>query len=147
MATCGKSIGLTFFINLVVGSILYMAIPSLVIPYSGVVLGGLRLVLGSTLFAELCHIERCQPDNRTPIGVLIVLEGEGYALAMLGSYVHGKSWLARRVRGGDDPLAGVQSRCAADAEYLWCSLPPCAAVAAVYEATLVILIIPHVRLL
>ena len=95
-----KAIGLTFFVNLVVGSILYMAVPSLVIPTAVWCWEGLPLVLGSTLFAKLCHIKRCRLITRGLTGVLIVLEGEGYALAMLGSYVHGKSWLCAGVSAG-----------------------------------------------
>ena len=140
-----KAIGLTFFINLVVGSILYMAVPSLVIPYSGVVLGGVRALYWGVLFSpSFATLSVASLITGALIGVLIMLEGEGYALAMLGSYVYGKSWLAPASAGATTRWQGYKAG-ARQTLNIYALVAAALAVAAVYEATLVILIIPYVR--
>jgi hypothetical protein len=94
------AIGLTFGINLVVGSLGSITLPSLVIPFSGLLVAGLRAVMWGVLFS---------PQIVAGVGVgelgagfmvvgLLLLEGQAYVLAALGAYVQGRAFLwPRRV--------------------------------------------------
>ncbi len=132
------AIVLTFLVNLVLASILCITLPSLVVPFSGLLAGGLRAVLWGLLLSP------GMPQLRIlmiPHLITLVLEGQAYVLAMLGAYIHGRAFLwpgtVGVTRRGQAYLAGVRSTL-----HLYVLVATVLAVAAIYEAVEVIFIIP-----
>lgn len=131
------AIMLTFIVNLVLGSILCITLPSLLMPFSGIVIGGLRAVLWGLLLSP------GMPELRTamiPHSVTLVLEGQAYILAMLGAYIHGRAFLwpdTVGVAGRRQAYLGGLRRTLR----LYVLVAIMLAVAAVYEAIEVIFII------
>lgn len=93
----------TFFVNLLIGSFASVTLPSLVIPFSGMLIGVYRAVLWGLLLSP------ANPDLRLamiPHSVTLILEGQAYILAMLAAYIQGRAFLwpksvglERRARG------------------------------------------------
>jgi hypothetical protein len=85
------AIALTFIVNFVGGSLLTIVLPSLVIPFSGLCLAAIRAVLWGLIFAPTAY-----PAPRfICLGLLLLLEGQGYVLAMLAAYIQGSTFLGR----------------------------------------------------
>ena len=133
---------LTFAINFFLGSLLVITVPSLLVPFSGLAMGCLRAVLWGLIFSPGGdEITSLSLARGVLVAVLILLEGHGYTLAMFSAYVQGKSFLL-------PATAGVQTL----AEGYWVGLKRAAVlyllvalqlmVAAIYEASLVIVIRP-----
>lgn len=81
--------GLTFAVNLVLGSFIYITLPSLIIPFSGLLVGVYRALLWGLLFS---------PTAVLGAGLVfhlptIILEGQAYVLVMLAAYVQGMVFL------------------------------------------------------
>ena len=84
------AIGATFFVNLFVGSFGTITLPSLVIPFSGILVGFYRAVLWGLLLSP------AHPDLRMimiPHSLTLILEGQAYILAMLAAYIQGRSFI------------------------------------------------------
>lgn len=91
-----KAIGLTFATNLFVGSFITITIPSLIIPFSGLLMGVIRAVLWGLMLSP------ADPSLRLamiPHSVTLILEGQGYVLAMLAVYLQGRAFLQPRSFG------------------------------------------------
>jgi hypothetical protein len=87
---------LTFVVNLFLGSIAVITLPSLVIPFSGLLIGAYRAVLWGLL------VSPTTPELRLamiPLSLVLILEGQAYILAMLAAYVHGRAFLWPRSVG------------------------------------------------
>ena len=130
----------TFGVNLVLGSLLVITLPSLVVPFSGLAMGTLRAVLWGLILAPQGPLAL----PMIPHSITLLVEGQGYILAMLGAYTIGRGLLSPRSYAASGHLqgylAGVQ-RCAR----LYVLVALVLAVAAVYEATEVILMINLAR--
>ena len=86
---------LTFTVNVIGGSFVYITLPSLIVPFSGLVLGAFRALLWGLMFS---------PTAVMGAGFFlllptIVLEGQGYVLAMLAAYVQGVAFVRPRSVG------------------------------------------------
>ena len=81
---------LTFAVNLTVGSLVYITLPSLVIPFSGLALGSLRAVTWGVLMSPTTREMRLV---MIPHSITLILEGQAYVLAMLAAYNHGRAFL------------------------------------------------------
>ena len=79
-----SAIGLTFLVNLLAGSLLYISFPSLVIPFAGLLVGIGRAFLWGVLFAPTSGIWGI--ELLPHVGTMI-LEGEAYIVAMLGVWL------------------------------------------------------------
>jgi hypothetical protein len=137
------AIVLTFVTNLVVGALLTITVPSLVVPFSGFVLGASRAVLWGLVFSP----PTLQPTaNQFITGVLIalvlVLEGEAYVVALLAAYLQGKALLFPKTVHAAGHWRGYWYGLKQTAA-LYVLIALLLAVAAVYEAFLVIVILPH----
>jgi hypothetical protein len=81
---------LTFVVNLSVGSLLSITLPSLIVPFGGLLLGAYRAALWGLVLA---------PTNTQlalvmiPHSLTLLLEGQAYVLTMLAVYVQGKAFL------------------------------------------------------
>lgn len=81
---------MTFAINLILGSIVYITLPSLVVPFAGIPVGFLRAVgLGLILAPTSPELAQAM----IPHSLTLVLEGQGYILAMFAAYLHWKGVL------------------------------------------------------
>ncbi len=139
------AVAVTFLVNFLAGSLLFITLPSLVVPFSGLALGCVRAAMWGVMFAP-------SGDEWTSLRVvrgalivgLVLLEGHGYTLAMLAAYAQGKSFLLPQTAGASTLAqgywAGIKSSAAI---YLLVALQLLAA--AVYEAVLAIIILPHLK--
>jgi hypothetical protein len=140
-----SAVGWTLGINLLLGSFLYITMPSLLVPFGGLVTGSIRAVVWGLIFTpNVEDINAARLIKGVLIGLLIFLEGEGYVLAMLGSYLHGKSVLLPASVGASSRWKGYQSGALA-AVSVYPLVTAVLAVAAVYEVTTVILVMPMLK--
>lgn len=127
---------LTFVVNFFLGTVLYITVPSLFIPFAGLLTGCVRALLWGLLLSPAL------PELSQPMGphfVTLVLEGQGYILAMLGSYVLWATVFRREPQAG-----GFASRYGAGlgrSARLYLLVALVLAVAALYEAFEVIYLI------
>lgn len=85
-----KAILLTFGVNLVVGSIATITLPSLFVPFSGLLMGAYRALIWGMIYAPTT------PEMRTiliPHSLTMILEGQAYILAMLAVFIQGRAFL------------------------------------------------------
>jgi hypothetical protein len=124
---------LTFGVNLVLGSLLYLTLPSLVIPFAGLAMGVIRGLLWGILFSPTGEL----PGALWPHVGTLVLEGEAYVLAILGVWLWWWPVVRRPLRGFTVWRSGLllQPR-------VYAGVATMLAVAAVYEAIEVIYILP-----
>ena len=131
-----RAMVLTFVVNLIIGSIAVITLPSLVIPFSGLLIGAFRAVLWGLLLSPT------SPELRLvmiPHSLVLILEGQAYILAMLAVYVHGRAFLWPRSVGAATRRQGYELGVKRSVRiYLLVVL--LLAVAAVYEALEVIFI-------
>jgi hypothetical protein len=140
-----KAIGLTFVVNLVAGSIFYITLPSLIVPFAGLLLGAVRALLWGFIFSpSFSAFNGAVFLYGLLIGLLLFLEGEGYVLAMLGSYIQGKSFLLPQTAGANTRWQGYKSGATYSLQ-IYALVAGVLAVAAIYEAVLAIYIMPLVR--
>jgi hypothetical protein len=81
---------LTFVINLFVGSFGSITLPSLIIPFSGMLVGVYRAVLWGLILSP------AHPGLRLamiPHSITLILEGQAYILTMLAAYIQGRAFL------------------------------------------------------
>jgi len=134
------AIVLTFAVNFFLGSVLVLFAPSLLIPFAGVAIGLIRATLWGLLLAPTT------PELQVamiPHSLTLVLEGQGYILAMLGAFVLGKAFVSPSsvgvTRWRDGYLRGLRQE---GRIYLLVALV--LAVAAVYEVLEVIYLVPRI---
>jgi hypothetical protein len=135
------AIGFTFGVNLAIGSFLWITLPSLVLPFSGLLTGGFRAVLWGLLFSP------SSPEMSLvmiPHSLTLILEGQAYILAMLAAYIQGRAfvWPATvdATGHGEGYWAGAKRSLR-----LYLLVAIVLAVSAVYEVVEVIYIIPLFR--
>lgn len=90
------AIALTFLVNLVIASILYITVPSLIIPYIGILMGVYRAILWGLIFYP------GHPDMQMimiPHSITLILEGQAYILAMFGVFLQGTAFLFPKTVG------------------------------------------------
>jgi hypothetical protein len=77
------------------GGLAYIALPSLIFPFSGLLLGAFRALLWGLMFSPTAvmgaYFSLLLPT--------IILEGQGYVLAMLAAYVQGMAFVRPRSVG------------------------------------------------
>ena len=83
-----KAILLTFVVNLFVGSFATITVPSLIVPFSGLLMGIFRAVVWGLLLSPT------EPKLRgamIPHSLTLILEGQAYILAVFAAYILGKA--------------------------------------------------------
>ena len=130
---------LTFIINLILGSFVYITLPSLIVPFSGIVLGCVRAVgWGLVLAPTSPELARAMITH----SLVIVLEGQGYVLAMFAVYLLWKGVLWPESRGEKTRskayLAGIRKTA-----YIYMLVTLILAISAIYEAFEVIYIVGY----
>ena len=84
------AIAATFFVNLFVGSFGALTLPSLLIPFSGILVGFYRAVLWGLILSP------AHPALRLvmiPHSLTLIIEGQAYILTMLAAYIQGRAFL------------------------------------------------------
>ena len=134
------AIVLTFAVNFFLGSVLVLFVPSLLIPFGGVAIGLIRATLWGLLLAPTT------PELQVamiPHSLTLVLEGQGYILAMLGAFVLGKAFVSPSSVGAsrwrDGYVTGLKKE-----GRIYVLVALVLAVAAVYEALEVIYLVPRI---
>jgi hypothetical protein len=84
------AIAATFFVNLLVGSFGSITLPSLIIPFSGILVGFYRAILWGLILSP------AHPDLRLvmiPHSITLILEGQAYILTMLAAHIQSRAFL------------------------------------------------------
>ena len=128
---------LTFLINLVLGSFAYITLPSLILPFGGVALGCIRAVAWDLVLAPT------SPElawAMIPHSLTLILEGQGYILAMFAVFLQWKGTIQPSSLGEEKRskayLTGIKKTVSV---YILVALV--LAVSAIYEAFEVIYIV------
>ena len=132
-----QAIVLTFLVNLILGSFVFLTLPSAVIPFAGILLGVYRAVLWGLLFAPTAT-SIMGPTLLLHVPTILV-EGEAYIVAMLGVWLW---WHAVFSRSGERWRAWRQGLLLQRRVYA--AVVALLAIAAIYEAIEVIWILPAV---
>lgn len=134
-----QAMALTFVVNFFLGSVLVLFVPSLLIPFGGVAIGLIRATLWGLLLAPTT------PELQVtmiPHSLTLLLEGQGYILAMLGAYVLGRAFVSPSSVGAcrwrDGYVTGLKNEAR-----VYVLVAIVLAVAAVYEALEVIYLVPR----
>lgn len=97
------AIGATFFVNLFIGSFGTITLPSLLIPFSGLLVGFYRAVLWGLILSP------AHPDLRLvmiPHFLTLILEGQAYILTMLAASIQGRAFLWPKTVGLENRWSG-----------------------------------------
>jgi hypothetical protein len=93
----------TFFVNLFIGSFGTITLPSLIIPFSGCLIGIYRAILWGLLLSP------ANPDVRLimiPHSLTLVIEGQAYILTLLAAYIQGRAFLWPKTVGLESRAKG-----------------------------------------
>lgn len=132
------AMALTFVVNLFIGSLIDITLPSLIVPFSGMLLGILRAVLWGFLLSPASPQLRF---SMIPHSLTLLLEGQGYILALLAVYIQGRAFLWPRSVGVEGHWKGyLEGLKRTGLLYILVTITLLAA--AIYEALEVILIVP-----
>ncbi len=130
-----SAFALTFAVNLFIGSLLSITVPSLILPFSGMLLGIYRAILWGLILSP------AHPSLRLimiPHMVVLILEGQAYILTMLASFVQGRNFLFFKRSGAPSAWRGYVAGLKKTAWlYVW--IVAVLLAAALYEALEIIL--------
>lgn len=129
---------LTFVVNLLGGSFTSITLPSMLVPFSGMIVGLHRAVQWGTLYAPT---DPSLVGSLLPHCVNILIEGQAYVLAMLASAIHATAFLSPDTVGEKSRLRGYVVGLKQTAQ-LYVLVILILAIAAIYEALEVILLGP-----
>jgi hypothetical protein len=87
------TVGLIFAVNLLGATFLVITVPSLIVPFGGLLVFAVRALLWGILFAPQVSggVEVREVLMGLGVLLLLVLEGEGYILAALGAFIQGRA--------------------------------------------------------
>ena len=138
-----QAAALTVGVNLLVGSFATITLPSLVVPFSGLLMGVVRALLWGVLFSPrtVSGIGLAEGVAGLSIAILVFLEGQGYVLAALGAYLHGVAFLFPRRAGADGHLRGYWQGLKTQAR-IYVLVLLVLLVAAVYEVAIAVFALP-----
>jgi len=128
----------TFLVNLILGTAIEITLPSLIIPFSGLLMGILRAGLWGLMLA---------PTTKTmalamiPHSLTLILEGQGYILALLAVVIQGKAFLFPKSEGTASHIEGYKIGFVKTAK-LYVLVVGMLLVAAIYEAIEVMYVVP-----
>ncbi|MBN2256654.1 MAG: hypothetical protein JW704_02370 [Anaerolineaceae bacterium] len=136
------AIGLTFIVNLVLGCFITITLPSLIIPFSGFIMGVYRPLLWGFLFSpDMGVLDLTRVLLGIGIGLLLVLEGEAYVLALFTAFLHGRAWVKPASVGGGNHRQGYLTGIRLTL-HMYLLIICMLLIAAIYEVILVILVMP-----
>jgi hypothetical protein len=137
-----KAIGLTFFVNLILGSFIALTIPSLIIPFSGFLVGAYRALLWGFIFSpDLGDLSFSKIIMGIGIGLLLILEGEAYVLALFAAFLQSRAWVKPASVGAENHKHGYLSGIRLSLR-MYLLVIGMLLIAAFYEVILAIIILP-----
>lgn len=138
-----SAIALTFGINLLVGSFISITLPALLIPFSGLLVGGYRAVVWGFIFTPPADVQLTAANILTGLGItiLLLLEGQGYVLAMFATYLQGLAFLFPRRAGVESRWQGYWLGLKLTAR-LYLLVGAVLLIAALYEVLLAVVLVP-----
>ena len=138
-----QAAALTIAVNLVVGSFATITLPSLIVPFSGLLMAVVRALLWGVLFSprSVTGIGLVEAVAGLSIAVLVFLEGQGYVLAALGAHLHGVAFLFPRSTGADGHLQGYWKGVKTQAR-IYVLVLLILLIAALYEVVIAVFAIP-----
>jgi len=128
---------LTFAVNLLAGSLLFITVPSLVVPFAGVLAGFYRAALWGIMFSPACA---ALAPVMAPHLVTILVEGEAYVVAMLGALLWWWPVFTARGRRWEQWQRGLKLQAR-----LYVAIAFLLALGATYEALEIVYLIPSLR--
>jgi hypothetical protein len=93
-----KAMALTFVVNLFIGSLAFMTLPSMLVPFLGILSGVYRAVVWGLIFYP-GHPK--MGNIMIPHSFTLILEGQAYILVMLAAWLHGRAFLFPKSAGAD----------------------------------------------
>ncbi len=138
------AIGLTLVTNLLLGSLVSITLPSLIVPFSGLLVGLFRALMWGILFSpSLSGVGFGDIVAGFLIVILLLLEGQAYVLTMLAAYIQGKAFLFPDSVGAPNRKSGYWTGVKQSLR-LYPLVTLVLVAAAVYEAVIAILILPRI---
>lgn len=135
-----KAIALIFLVNLFLGSLLSITVPSMVIPFLGFLTGVVRATLWGLIF---CPVNGQIGAYYFLALFIIILEGQAYILALFAAYVHGRNFTSPDSAGvdtcGKGYIAGLENTLRLYVPVILTTLA-----AAVYEVIIIVVFTPTV---
>jgi len=135
------AMAVTVVINLFIGTFLEITLPSLIIPFFGMLMGVVRAVLWGLLLSP------AYPPLRLlmiPHSLTLILEGQGYIIGLLAVYVQGRAFLWPGSVGMDGHWRGYVEGLKRTG-WLYTLVILVLLAAAIYEALEVIFLAPLLR--
>jgi hypothetical protein len=136
-----KAILLTFLVNLFLASLVYITLPSLIIPFAGTLMFIFRAILWGLIFSPASPTMRLV---MIPHSLTIVLEGQAYILVMFAVYLQGRAFLWPRSAGVEGFGRGYREGLKRTGK-IYILVVLILAVAAIYEVIEVVLLAKFVR--
>lgn len=127
----------TFFVNLLLGSAASITVPSLIVPFSGILVGVYRAAIWGLLLSPV------NPDLRLamiPHSITLILEGQAYILAMFAAYLQGRAFLWPKTVGLESHWKGYAEGWKRTGK-LYVLIILTLAIAAIYEVIEVLIIV------
>jgi hypothetical protein len=129
-----KAMAMTFVVNLFIGSLAFMTLPSMIVPFLGILSGVYRAIAWGLIFYP------GHPEMRIvmiPHSLTLILEGQAYILVMLASWLHGRAFLFPRATAAEGYRHGYVDGLK-QTGMIYFLVVPILLAAAVYEAVEVI---------
>lgn len=133
-----EAIALTFAVNLLVGSLAYMTLPSLIVPFVGLASGAVRAALWGALFSP---VHSTMGLGLLPHLLTLLLEGQAYVLTMLAVWLQGRAFLFPQSVGAAGRWQGFREGLRRTGR-IYLLVTPLLLVSAIYEAIEVIAMRP-----
>lgn len=137
-----EATGLTFVVNLLIGSFGTITLPSLIIPFSGLLMGAYRAFLWGLIYAPT------SPQLQMillPHSLTLILEGQAYVLTMLGVVIQGRALLFPRTVGASTHREGFWIGIKQSAQ-LYILVVIVLAIAAIYEVLESVILLSTVKM-
>jgi hypothetical protein len=137
-----KAIGLTFFVNLLLGTFIALTLPSLIIPFSGFVMGAYRALIWGFLFSpDMTGLDLSKVLMGIGIGLLLIFEGGAYVLGLFAAFLQSRAWVKPVSVGVENHKQGYLAGLRLTLR-MYLLVIGMLLIAAIYEVILVVLILP-----
>ncbi|HET9913572.1 MAG TPA: hypothetical protein VFQ13_16870 [Anaerolineales bacterium] len=133
------AIAATFLVNLFIGSFASITLPSLIVPFSGFLIGIYRAVLWGLLLSP------ANPDMRLimiPHSLTLIIEGQAYILTLLAAYIQGRAFLWPKSVGVETHAKGYLEGLKRTGR-LYLLIVLTLAIAAIYEVIEVVIMVKY----
>lgn len=136
------AIALTFFVNLFLGCFIAITLPSLIVPFSGLMVGAYRALLWGFIFSpDLSGLDLPKIIIGIGVGLLLIFEGEAYVLGMFAAFLQSRAWVKPASVGAENHKQGYLAGLRLTLR-MYLLVIGMLMIAAIYEVILAVLILP-----